>query len=146
VFAHLQSARHAVGSGNTMFQDTKAYFLGRLTNEYLRKTGMRARKKRETESGVESAGKCLLSVFTYMNTFFFFLSAVPLTHSLTKMLSHGSFVTLWPVAHQAPLSMEFSRQEDCSGLLFPPPGDLPDLGIEPTSLVSPALAGRFFIL
>ena len=78
--------------------------------------------------------------------FFFFLSAVPRTRSLTKMLSHGSFVTLWPVAHQAPLSMEFSRQEDCSGLLFPPPGDLPNLGIEPTSLVSPALAGRFFIL
>jgi len=82
----------------------------------------------------------------YLYEYFFFLSAVPLAHSLTKMLSHGSFVTLWTVAPQAPLSMEFSRQEDCSGLLFPPPGDLPDLGIEPTSLVSPALAGRFFIL
>ena len=40
--------------------------------------------------------------------------------------------------------MEFSRQEYWSGLTFPPPGDLPDPGIEPTSLVSPALAGRFF--
>ena len=41
------------------------------------------------------------------------------------------------------LSMRFSRQECCSGLPFPPPGDLPDLGIEPASLMSPELAGRF---
>ena len=47
-------------------------------------------------------------------------------------------------AHQAPLSMGFSRQEYWSGLLFPFPGDLPDSGIEPESLMSPALAGRFF--
>ena len=40
--------------------------------------------------------------------------------------------------------MGFSRQEYWSGLLFPPSGDLPDPGIEPTSLRSPALAGRFF--
>ena len=38
----------------------------------------------------------------------------------------------------------FSRQEYWSGLLFPAPGDLPDPGIKPMSLVSPALAGRFF--
>ena len=40
---------------------------------------------------------------------------------------------LWTVAHQAPLSMRFSRQEYWSGLPFPPPGDLPDPGIEPRS-------------
>jgi len=40
--------------------------------------------------------------------------------------------------------MEFSRQQYWSGLPFPPPGDLPDEGTELTSLVSPALAGRFF--
>ena len=51
------------------------------------------------------------------------------------------FVTSWTVALQTPLSMEFSRQESWSGLLFPTPGDLPDPGIEP---VSPALAGGFF--
>ena len=56
------------------------------------------------------------------------------------------FVTPWTVACQAPLSMESSRQEYWSGLPFPPPGDLPDLGIELTSLVSPALAGRFFTI
>ena len=49
------------------------------------------------------------------------------------------------VAHQVPLSMGFSRQEYWSGLLPPPPGDLPHPGIEPTSLISPALAGWFFI-
>ena len=48
------------------------------------------------------------------------------------------------IAHQAPLSMEFSRQEYWSELLFPPAGDLPDPGIEPVSLMSPALASGFF--
>ena len=41
------------------------------------------------------------------------------------------FVMLWTVAHQAPLSMEFSRQEYWGGLPFPSPGDLPNSGIEP---------------
>ena len=53
-----------------------------------------------------------------------------------------TLATSWTVACQAPLSMEFSRQEYWSGLPFSSPGDLPDLGIKP---VSPALrAGRFF--
>ena len=49
------------------------------------------------------------------------------------------FVTPWTVAHQAPLSMGFSRQEYWSGLSFPPPGDLPSPGTEPMSLAFPAL-------
>ena len=53
-------------------------------------------------------------------------------------------MTPWTVAHQAPLSMGFSRQEYWSRLPFPTPGDLSDQGIEPMSLVSLALAGRFF--
>ena len=48
------------------------------------------------------------------------------------------------IACQAPLSMELSRQEYWNGLPCPPPGDLPDPGIEPPSLTSPALAGGFF--
>ena len=44
------------------------------------------------------------------------------------------FVTLWTVVHQTPLSMGFSQQEYLSGFPFPPPGDLPDPGIEPTPL------------
>ena len=54
------------------------------------------------------------------------------------------FVTPWTVAHQAPLSMGFSRQEYWGGLPLPPPGDLPDPGIESAPLASPALAEGFF--
>ena len=56
----------------------------------------------------------------------------------------GLFGTPWTVVFQAPLSMEFSRQEYWSGSPFPVPGDLPNPGIEPKSLVFPALAGGFF--
>ena len=54
------------------------------------------------------------------------------------------FVTPWTIARQAPLSTGFSSQEHWSGLPFPPPGDLPSPGKEPTSLMSPALAGGLF--
>ena len=54
------------------------------------------------------------------------------------------FVTLRTVAHQAPLSMRFSRQEYWSGLSFPYPEDLPNPGIHPTCLMSPVLGGGFF--
>ena len=56
------------------------------------------------------------------------------------MLSCPALCDPWTVAHQAPLLMEYSRQEYWSGLPFPRPGDLPD----PESPVFPALAGRFF--
>ena len=54
--------------------------------------------------------------------------------------------TVLSVACQAPLSMEFSRQEYWTGLTFPPPEDLPDPGIKPASPVDPALADRFFTM
>ena len=54
------------------------------------------------------------------------------------------FVTPWTVACQTPLSIGLSRQKYWSGLLRPPPGDLPHPGIKPTSLMPPALAGGFF--
>ena len=61
--------------------------------------------------------------------------------------SHPSYLALLQhygtIAHQAPLSMGFSRQEWWIGLPCPPPGDLLDPGIKPASLMSPALAGRF---
>jgi len=57
-----------------------------------------------------------------------------------------SFATPWTVAHQAPLSMGFSRQGYWSGFPCPPPGDLPHPGIKPASLMSPPLAGRFFTM
>ena len=55
------------------------------------------------------------------------------------------FVNPWTVAHQAPLSMAFPRQENWSKLLFPTSGTLPEPEIKPTPLASPALPGRFFI-
>ena len=65
---------------------------------------------------------------------------------MLSLFSHVRLlVTLWTVAQQASLSMGFSRQEYWSGLPCPPAGDLPDPGIEPASLMSPALAHGFFI-
>ena len=62
-----------------------------------------------------------------------------------RRLSHVRlFVTPWTVAYQAPLSMGFSRQEYWNGLPFPPSGNLPNTGFEPSSPVSPTLARRFF--
>ena len=62
------------------------------------------------------------------------------------MLSHFShvqlFASLWTVTRQALLSMGFSGQEYWSGLPCPPPGYLPDPGMEPVPLTSPALVGR----
>ena len=54
------------------------------------------------------------------------------------------FATSWTVAHQVPLSMGFNEQEYWSVLPFPPLGDLPDSGIEPSSPSSPALADKLF--
>ena len=71
----------------------------------------------------------------------FFLGCV---HACCHFRRVRLFATLWTLAHQAPLSMGFSRQEYWSGLPCPPPGDLLDPGIEPGSLESPTLAGRFF--
>ena len=66
------------------------------------------------------------------------------------MLSHFShvqlFVTLWTIAHQAPLSMGFSRQEYWSGLPRPSPGDLPNPGMELTSPEAPALQADSLLL
>ena len=72
----------------------------------------------------------------------------PENQSLHALLSCFScarrFATLWTIAHQAPPSMGFSRQEYWSGLTCPPPGHLPDPGVKPNSLMSPVLAGEFF--
>ena len=68
-----------------------------------------------------------------------FQSGYTILHSTS--LSHAwLFVTPWTIAHEAPLSMEFSRQEYWSGLPLPSPGDLPDPRIEP---VSPKLQEDF---
>ena len=81
---------------------------------------------------------CVHSVL--IQPFWFSLSVCVLSRCCRVQL----FVTLWTVAHRAPLSLEFSRQEYWSGLPCPPPGTLPHPGIEPVSYTSPSLAGRFF--
>ena len=53
--------------------------------------------------------------------------------SVSRSVVSRLFLTPWTVVHQAPLSMEFSRQEYWSGLPLPSPGDLPDPGTEPGS-------------
>ena len=70
-----------------------------------------------------------------------FQSACVCVHVLSCFSRVWLFATLWTVVRQAPLSMEFSRQEYWSVFSCPPPGDLPNPGIEP---VSPALTGRLF--
>ena len=69
-------------------------------------------------------------------------------YSMFYVLSNFSHIQLcltpWTVACQAPLSMGFSRQEYWNGLPFLPPGDLPNPGIKPASLISLVLPGEFF--
>ena len=91
----------------------------------------------------------LSSIISYPSSYLcLHTSVTALDHVRASVLSHFShvqfFAALWTVAHQASLSMGFSRQEYWSGLPCPPPRNLPNPGIEPTSLMSPALAGRFF--
>ena len=65
---------------------------------------------------------------------------VPASSCVPSCFSHAQlFATLCTVARQVPLSVGFSRQEYWSGLPCPPPGDLPDSGVDPTSPVAPAL-------
>jgi len=90
--------------------------------------------------------KCSLLVPGTLGTNYHKLGGLHITRAcMLSWFSHVQiFVTLKTVAHQAPLSMGFSRQEYWSGLPCPLPGNLPDPGIKPLSLTSPTLAGGFF--
>ena len=79
------------------------------------------------------------------HSFGFSHKLLPNTLLACLVLNHvWLFATPWTVAGQPPLSMEFSRQEYWNRLPFPTTGDVPNPGIEPASLVSPALLGGFF--
>ena len=82
---------------------------------------------------------CFAYVYTHMHICIYMYVCM-----LSCFIHVQLFVMLWTVAHQAPLFMGFSRQEYWSGLPCPPPGDLPDPGVKPVSLMPPTLAGRFF--
>ena len=73
-----------------------------------------------------------------------YLVLLVITNVLSCSIASNSFANPKTVAHRAPLSMGFLRQEYWSDLPFPFPGDLPNPGIEPMSPGSAALAGRFF--
>ena len=79
-----------------------------------------------------------------MILWYFYFSFLLLSAFLCGTLHVQLAVALWTVAHQASLSVGFFRQEYWSGLLFPTPGDLPNPGIEYSSLTTPTLAGGFF--
>ena len=82
----------------------------------------------------------LLAKYLYINIFIVLSLKVKV-----KLLSHAQlFATRWTLACLAPLSMGFPVQEYWSRLPFPPPGDLPDPGIDLKSPAYPAVAGGFF--
>ena len=92
-----------------------------------------------------SIGQITLKADSQINTIrnclsTFNLAYIPFIHAYKVVLVMSHSATLWTVAHQAPLSMRFSRQDYWSGLPCPPPRDLPNPGIEPTPLTSSALA------
>ena len=80
---------------------------------------------------------CLFPILVILGSFYLSISSTACMLSRVQLCA-----TPWTVAQQAPLSMGCSRQEYWSGLPFPPPGYLPNLGIELASLASPALAGE----
>ena len=88
----------------------------------------------ETQAGIKIAGR-------YINNLRYGDDTTLTAESVQSCL----FVTLWTVYHQPSLSMGFSRQEHWSRLPCPLPVHLPNPAIEPMSLMSPELAGKFFI-
>ena len=91
---------------------------------------------------------CLNDEKSFRRSYFVSTSFNVIFPLVLLLLNHFSHIQLlatpWTIACQAPLSIGFSRQEYWSGLTCPPPGNLPNKGIKPASLTSPALAGRCF--
>ena len=87
----------------------------------------------------------MLILFTFKSCYdFIHLYLCEYIDTHTHVYAHVKSLQYVWLAFQAPLSIDFSRQENWSGLPCPPSGDLPNPRIEPESLLSPALAGRFF--
>ena len=123
---------------------TNAYWMKSCRTSLHKRNFYKARNSSEL-----TGSSCFLWLFTFYvslkNCVCFYESCLVVQFCVLSCFSCVRlFMTPWTVAHQALLSMGFSEQEYWSGLLCPPPGDLPDLGIESVSLMSPALGGRFF--
>ena len=101
--------------------------------------------KGEKTTGLGDISLCLTQKsWTMLSSIFYYCTQVCACCMLSCFRCVWLFATPWMIAHWAPLSMEFSRQEYRSGLPCPPAEYLPHPGIEPESPVSPALAGGFF--
>ena len=130
-------------SSDLQFGSADGKHCGRLEGERREKSnwGYSVPPLTQSRSSWQSAFLLCLGP-RYCLCFLSFLIPYPLYLDCAYVLSCFSrvqlFVTLWTIAHQVPLSMGFSRQEYWSGLLCPPPGDLPSPGTEPASLISPA--------
>ena len=126
---------------------TASILLKNRKERILRKKKEREREKRERkqeeerEWGKQLERNVLVTVITYYH-----LAHTWLNLAFCVMYCCFScvelFVTPWLIAYQNPQSIAFSRQEYWSGLLCPPPGDLPDPGTEPTSLTHVCCIGR----
>ena len=158
-FACLQSS--TVGSSNEEGLSDKERLMLQLESGQVYTEGIRVRRRRPCiESTVavllqgkqESRGRTHTHKFhickyihIYTNTHIFFnFHKLILIITCMHVCTQSCPILCNLLAHKTPLSIVFSRQEYWSGLPFPFPGDLSDPGIEPTSLESPAMAGRFF--
>ena len=95
-----------------------------------------------SKSAEQNSNSQLLGcAFSSVNNYFLAMYVCMVACLVASVMSNSA--TLWALAPQASPSMEVFRKENWSGLLCPPPGDLPRPGIKPASLKSPALAGEF---
>ena len=102
-------------------------------------------KKRQLELDMQPGTGSKLGK-DYIKAVYCHLAYLPYMQSESESEVTRSCLIPWTVAHQASLSMGFSRQEYWSGLLVPSPGDHPDRGMKPGSPAPPKFAGRFFTI
>ena len=109
---------------------------------FLKKSSFIAKSYYQSLQNINMLGKILME-YHNLPTLQTSFSSLPFMYECAFLLSHVQlFAIPWTIDHEATLSMGFSRQEYWSRLPFPPPGDLPNPGIEPLCL-SHTLAGRF---
>ena len=109
---------------------------------------MKYTDRKEKHLLYQSMTSCWMLIFSFLFSTFLRVPPCLSPGTTQRQMVHAKLLQSCPtlcnprtVAHQAPLSMGFSRQEYWTGLPCPPPGDLPNPGTEPSSLMSPAFGG-----